>query len=138
MDGRTPSVTIKTNSYHFCKLALAKKPSRLAQSGNASCPSDEQPTVDLREKSDSYDTEDKGTVEEETLDGIRGEKAEGGSVEGVVPAEGPKYIAIAGECPSEVRMCMAVQAFISTESHGYLNVLAGFVTFLSSIASQLL
>lgn len=26
MVGRNPSLTIKTNSYHFCKLSLVKKP----------------------------------------------------------------------------------------------------------------
>ncbi|KAM7256066.1 hypothetical protein ACFE04_011807 [Oxalis oulophora] len=104
---RNPSFTLKMNSYNFCKLAFVKTP--VVQ-----------------------------TPSEETK-----------------PAEGPNHIVVAGEQPSEVEiwdlntaeriarlpqssfgdlpsvsksrgMCMAVQAFLPSQSQGFLNILAGY------------
>ncbi|XP_057974723.1 protein DECREASED SIZE EXCLUSION LIMIT 1 isoform X2 [Malania oleifera] len=144
---RTPSVTIKTNSYHFCKLSLVKQSSSSEQQdeGCNRC----------------YDIKASGTLDTGILDDSGGESIESlatnsCTTEDRVHAEGPKYIALAGEQSSEVEiwdlnnaerfvrlpqhstggslkhstkargMCMAVQAFIPTESQGFLNVLSGY------------
>ncbi|KAM5562035.1 protein DECREASED SIZE EXCLUSION LIMIT 1-like [Rosa sericea] len=113
---RAPSVMIATNAYHFCKLSLVKRPH--------SCSTQ----VDGPKHHDEENTE----------------------------VGGSKYIAIAGEQSSEVEiwdlntaercmrlpqscstgssaistkergMCMAVQAFLPSESQGFLNVVAGY------------
>lgn len=144
---RNPSLTIRTNSYHFCKLSLVKKPSACVGQ--------------TKEHKHYRDIGVKGTADVEVLDGGRG-KAQRSLTECSMSddddshAEGPKYVAIAGEQSSEVEiwdlntaerfarlpqscssgtqnyslkargMCMSVQAFLPSESQGFLNVLTGY------------
>ncbi|KDO50873.1 hypothetical protein CISIN_1g0167691mg [Citrus sinensis] len=127
-----PSLTIKTNSYHFCKLSLVKEPYANAKQAN--------------EPKDCYEREVGETVDTDSLCDSKDD----------VPAEGPKYMAVAGEQLSEVEiwdlntaerctrlhqnscggspnfsskgrgMCMAVQAYLPSKSQGFVNVLAGY------------
>lgn len=132
---RDPLVTIKTNSYHFCKLSLVKK---LAfgprQTGG---PENYKDAEDRETTSQVNRVESFGTLEDSEQ------------------VKGPKHVAISGEQPSVVElwdlasaqkllelphlssgspntttkargMCMALQAFLSPESQGYLNVLTGY------------
>ncbi|KAH9762229.1 protein DECREASED SIZE EXCLUSION LIMIT 1 [Citrus sinensis] len=136
-----PSLTIKTNSYHFCKLSLVKEPYANAKQAN--------------EPKDCYEREVGETVD---TDSLCDSKESNRSFEIIddVPAEGPKYMAVAGEQLSEVEiwdlntaerctrlhqnscggspnfsskgrgMCMAVQAYLPSKSQGFVNVLAGY------------
>ncbi|XP_021759844.1 protein DECREASED SIZE EXCLUSION LIMIT 1-like isoform X1 [Chenopodium quinoa] len=140
---RTPSVTISTNSYHFCKLSLVGKP---AVKLKPTEPSIKEKDVDCSGDMDANLLCDstKKTVENQP------EHSDDMQI------EGPKYVAVAGEQPSQVEiwdlntaercmrlpqsfsngvgsdsekkrgMCMAVQAFIPSKFQGSLHVLAGY------------
>lgn len=140
---RTPSLTIQTNSYHFCKLSLVKK-SNLRQSQ----------WLKKNHDSEASETSDANTLSNSERKGQADAVENSDSFEDDHQVEGPKYMAIAGKQPSEVEiwdlntvkkvvqlpqnggfqdwatktrgLCMAVQAFIPSESQGCLSVLTGY------------
>ncbi|EXC04185.1 Guanine nucleotide-binding protein subunit beta-like protein 1-like protein [Morus notabilis] len=82
---RSPLVTIKTNSYHFCKLSLVKKPHACS--------------TQVTEHKDDQRMEVRETSNAETLDDTRGHGQENRDMH----VEELKYVTIAGERPSEVK-----------------------------------
>ncbi|KAL2504024.1 Protein DECREASED SIZE EXCLUSION LIMIT 1 [Abeliophyllum distichum] len=129
---RNPLTTVKTNSYHFCKLSLLSKPSAKIKQ-----------TETLKNNQDVEDRE----VSRDSQSFLGSQMEISTHVEGDDQVEGPKYVAVAGEdtsvqkglcnclivllapriSPTKARgMCMAVQAFLPSESQGYLNVLSGY------------
>ncbi|KAI7983773.1 Protein DECREASED SIZE EXCLUSION LIMIT 1 [Camellia lanceoleosa] len=117
---RIPSLTIQTNSYHFCKLSLVKKPSCLRQvEGLKHCHD-----LEVMETADADTQDDSKRMAQGSLE------QSSSTLEDDAQVEGPKYVAIAGEQPSESSkargMCMSVQAFLPSESQGFLSVLTGY------------
>ncbi|KAK8584384.1 hypothetical protein V6N12_068628 [Hibiscus sabdariffa] len=89
---RTPSLTIMTNSYHFCKLSLVKKPITNIKQENE--------TTDIEFPCDSRGktAKDQEKCSNTSKDPIQGGLTEESSVEGL------KYVAMAGEQSSEVEL----------------------------------
>ncbi|KAJ7957833.1 Guanine nucleotide-binding protein subunit beta-like protein 1 [Quillaja saponaria] len=143
---RIPSVTIKTNSYHFCKLSLVKKPSTSSKDGEGL---KHYSKMEVTESSDA-EILDNRREEAQVIQKGCSDNSEGTFV------EDSNYVAISGEQTSEVEiwdlktaeriaqlprnfsvgspniytkgkgMCMALQLFLPSESQGFLNVLAGY------------
>ncbi|KAK8465186.1 hypothetical protein PHAVU_009G014700 [Phaseolus vulgaris] len=141
---RIPSLTIKTNSYHFCKFSMLKNDPVWSTEG--------------KEPEDCYRTEPGGMSDGEILEAKRDKANTNQSCSkssGVnTNNEGLQYVALSGENSSEVEiwdlksaqkivqlpssnpsdsssacnkgMCMSLQLFLSSESQGLLNVLAGY------------
>ncbi|KAK3131509.1 hypothetical protein QOZ80_6AG0507380 [Eleusine coracana subsp. coracana] len=134
---RRPLFTVKTSTYHFCKMSLMKSPSPIhAPQSGSSCST----SILTGENTESYDVN--------YTEGLK-EHQEG------ITSNGQNMVAIAGQESSQVELwditsarkilclpqtcanttdhptkqkglCMAVQAFIPYESDGYVNILSSY------------
>ncbi|XP_027355663.1 protein DECREASED SIZE EXCLUSION LIMIT 1 [Abrus precatorius] len=141
---RIPSVTIKTNTYHFCKFSTVKNHSFWSKEGKASkdCYRAEPGGMSDREilevqKKDAYSdhscSESFGeNMYNECLQyvALSGENSSEVEIWDLKSAE--KFIRFPSSNPSNSSsahnkgMCMALQLFLPYESQGFLNVLAGY------------
>ncbi|GMH06836.1 hypothetical protein Nepgr_008676 [Nepenthes gracilis] len=138
---RSPSLTIRRNTYNFCKLSLVKS--------SSACMKQAEMYEHHAESSQTFETESLDDSREKT-----NSQSESSRREDYRHAEGQKYIAVAGEPSSEVEiwdlntaemctrlsslsgfscnsttergMCMSVQAFIPSGYQGLMHVLAGY------------
>lgn len=120
---RIPSVTIKTNSYHFCKFSMAKNQSTGSKAGEAS--------------KDCLETEEARTNQScsESSEGLSyvalsGENSSEVEIWDLKSAERfarlPSNIGSNSSSVSSKGMCMALQLCVPSESQGFLNVMAGY------------
>ncbi|XP_039806478.1 protein DECREASED SIZE EXCLUSION LIMIT 1-like isoform X1 [Panicum virgatum] len=150
---RRPVLTIKTSTYHFCKMSLVKSPSfaHSVRSGSSCETSDVEPPREATEEN----------TESHVVNPTEGSQEHG---EGIT-SSGQNMMAIAGQESSQVELwditsarkiislpqsssanakdhptkqkgllsnftnpglCMAVQAFIPYESAGYVNILSSY------------
>ncbi|XP_065874349.1 protein DECREASED SIZE EXCLUSION LIMIT 1 [Euphorbia lathyris] len=112
---RLPEITIETNSYHFCKLSLVKKPK-----------------AGIGQDEGSSTSEENNHIEGPKCVAIAGEQSSEVEIWDLNTAERISRLAENFSSGSPVisarkrGMCMAVQAFLPLESQGFLNVLAGY------------
>ncbi|CAL5205431.1 unnamed protein product [Lathyrus oleraceus] len=120
---RIPSVTIKTNSYHFCKFSLVKNRCTWLKEGEAS--------------KDFLETEVAHTNQScsESSEGLSyvalsGENSSEVEIWDLKSAERfarlPSNIGSNSSSVGNKGMCMALQLFVPSESQGFLNVIAGY------------
>ncbi|MBA0722205.1 hypothetical protein Golax_002894, partial [Gossypium laxum] len=114
---RTPSLTIRTNSYHFCKLSLVKKPVANTKQGDGTIDielsNDSRGEIAKNQEEGSNSFEDMASLVLETplyvLDRptfevlSRPNHLQGGLIE-ETSVEGLKYVAMAGEQSSEIEL----------------------------------
>lgn len=114
---RTPSVTIKTNSYHFCKLSLVNKPSHcLTRDGDVSSATatDKQrdSATEFRERKDKYNLKASETIDTELVAGITGEMAKEGPLDAHTQIEGMEIVQITFEEQFVYMLINSCQCFL--------------------------
>uniref|UniRef100_A0A0A9D6R0 Uncharacterized protein n=1 Tax=Arundo donax TaxID=35708 RepID=A0A0A9D6R0_ARUDO len=140
---RRPLFTIKTSTYHFCKMSLVKSPcfTHAAQSGQSCSTSDVEPGRVVEENTESHGVSPaEGSQEHEqgigsnvqNLMAIAGQESSEVEIWDVTSAR--KIICLPQACSASATvhptkqkgLCMAVQAFIPCESAGYVNILSSY------------
>ncbi|XP_062227942.1 protein DECREASED SIZE EXCLUSION LIMIT 1 isoform X1 [Phragmites australis] len=141
---RRPLFTVKTSTYHFCKMSLVKSPSLIhaPQSGSSCSTNDGEPRrVMIEENTESHGVNSMEGPEEheqgitsngQNMMAIAGQESSQVELWDITSAR--RILCLPQTCsanttdhPTKQRgLCMAVQAFIPCESAGYVNILSSY------------
>lgn len=139
---RKPLFSVKTSTYHFCKVSLVKSPTHATKSNSSCSTSDVEPQrVSIEENTDSHGVNPAEAPQEydqcTTSNGhnmlaIAGQESSQVELWDITSAR--KIITLPQTCSANTTdhptkrkgLCMAVQAFIPCESAGFVNILSSY------------
>ncbi|XP_020588962.1 protein DECREASED SIZE EXCLUSION LIMIT 1 isoform X2 [Phalaenopsis equestris] len=140
---RKPLISFRTSAYHFCKLSLVKSPSCVASTCQYSCYEpvsdglepeincDIQESVNKFGREDSIQSSDGLLTNGPLLMASAGEKNQVelwdfNEARRVMCLPQMPSSGFMGNPVKQRGLCMAVQAFLPSESQGFLNVISGY------------
>ncbi|AQL02332.1 Protein DECREASED SIZE EXCLUSION LIMIT 1 [Zea mays] len=137
---RKPLLTIKTSTYHFCKMSLVKSSfTHATESGSSSSASDVEPQIVPTENAECHgvnptigpqEHDQCTTSNGHNMLAIAGQESSQVELWDITSAR--KIVTLPQTCSANATdhptkkkgLCMAVQAFIPHESAGYVNILS--------------
>lgn len=139
---RKPLLTIKTSTYHFCKMSLVKSSfTHATESGSSSSASDVEPQIVPTENAECHgvnptigpqEHDQCTTSNGHNMLAIAGQESSQVELWDITSAR--KIVTLPQTCSANATdhptkkkgLCMAVQAFIPHESAGYVNILSSY------------
>ncbi|XP_066371195.1 protein DECREASED SIZE EXCLUSION LIMIT 1-like isoform X2 [Miscanthus floridulus] len=130
---RKPLFTVKTSTYHFCKMSLVKSSFTHATKSGSSCSaSDVEPQRVSTENTECQEHDQCTTSNGHNMLAIAGQESSQVELWDITSAR--KIVTLPQTCSANTTdhptkkkgLCMAVQAFIPHESAGYINILSSY------------